>query len=120
MQKLQRILVVEDEFLIALDLQQQLTELGYVCVGPARSLTEAMALAGSSELRIDAAVLDLFLDGERVDRLCVLLERKGIPFAFATGANQRADLGGWPSHPCIEKPFSPDDVKRLMERLVRK
>jgi DNA-binding response OmpR family regulator len=121
LRQLQRILVVEDEFLISLDLQQQLTDLGYVCVGPAQTVSDAMALVESSdELRLDAAVLDLFVAGERVDRLCDLLDRKRIPFAFATGASAETDLGRWAGHPCIEKPFGPAAVRQLVEGLLGK
>jgi CheY-like chemotaxis protein len=116
----QRVLVVEDEFLISLELQQQLTDLGYVCVGPAQTLLEAMALVESAEeLSISAAVLDLFVGGERVDRLCALLDRKGIPFAFATGSSQ-ADLGQWSSHPCLQKPFGSGELKELVDGLLGK
>jgi hypothetical protein len=113
-----RILVVEDEFLVALDLQEQLSRLGYVCVGPVTTIADAMAIATTSD-SIDAAILNVVVNGERVDALCDVLEARGIRFGFASGVGP-SELAGWPGHPCIQKPYSVDDVERLVERLLRR
>lgn len=77
-----RVLVVEDEMLLALDLEEGLNDAGCVVVGPAGSLRSALRLSESEE--IDAAILDVNLAGERVFPVARLLASRDIPYIFAT------------------------------------
>lgn len=88
-----RVLVVEDEALVAMMLTDTLTELGFEVVGPFRKVAEAMAAVDKRELH--AALLDVNLGGERVYPLANLLQARGIPFAFVTGYGVES----------IEKPY---------------
>lgn len=78
-----RILVVEDEFLVALELEQLLGGRGCRVIGPAASVARALALLG--EERVDAAVLDVNVDGGRVTPVAEFLMAREIPFVLATG-----------------------------------
>lgn len=77
------ILVVEDEFLVALELEQLLGGRGCQVVGPAASVARALALLGVE--RIDAAVLDVNVDGGRITPVAEALKAREIPFVLATG-----------------------------------
>lgn len=100
-----RILVVEDESLLALDIADQLTEAGFDVVGPAMSVKMAQRLIG--ELGCDAAVLDVNLGTETVDPVAFSLQDRGIPFFFLSG-NSREQLPAvfrdvqWVSKPVSE------------------
>lgn len=78
-----RILIVEDEFLIATTAGEMLQELGALVIGPASTVDEALALAEGEG--IDAALLDLNLHGASSAPVAARLEARGIPIVFATG-----------------------------------
>ena len=79
------VVVVEDEALVALDLEETLKSAGLHVMGPAASVAEAMALleAGTP----DAAILDLNLRGELVTPVARKLREIGVPFVLATAYN---------------------------------
>lgn len=79
----QRILIVEDEFLVALSLQDTLVSRGCVVVGPAASLSAAI-LAAENE-GIDAAILDVNLRGDLVFPAADILADRGVPMIFGSG-----------------------------------
>ena len=87
-----RILVVEDEYLLADDLNNALADAGAHVLGPAASVEDATALIGN-EATIDAAILDVNLRGDMVFPLADALRERGIPFAFADpgGTIERLD-----------------------------
>src|SRR3954463_12156615 len=80
-----RVLVVEDEYLIAADLVSSLQDLGVDVVGPAGSVAEALALVARDGDRLDGAVLDITLRDERVYPVASALVEYGVPFIFTTG-----------------------------------
>ena len=82
-----RILVVEDDYLIAEDVREELQKAGAIVAGPVPSVSEALRLL-EGEPSLDAAVLDVNLrDGERSVPIAEALEARAIPFLFATGYN---------------------------------
>ena len=83
-----QILVVEDDFLIAMELEQTLRRAGYQVVVAARV---AMALRLLQQVRPDAAVLDVNLAGERVTPVAEVLRAMAVPFLLASGYRE-ADL----------------------------
>jgi CheY-like chemotaxis protein len=112
-----RILVVEDEAMVALQLKALLESLGHSLVGPAASLEQALALIQSDE--IDAALLDLKLaDGDSIPAAEVLLKRN-IPFAFTTGFGPEALPGQLHAVPWLAKPYRDEDVHALIATLLR-
>ena len=78
-----RILVVEDEFLLALEVEAALTSFGCFVAGPFAKLGKALVAARAT--RIDGAVLDINLNGEMVYPLAEYLDFAGVPFVFLTG-----------------------------------
>jgi CheY-like chemotaxis protein len=78
-----RILVAEDEFFVALVVEETLQSLGCTVLGPFSDLAEATEVATREQ--IDAAVLDINLHGEMVYPLAEYLDRHRIPFVFTTG-----------------------------------
>lgn len=83
-----RVLIVEDESLIAMLAEDFLIELGATVIGPATSIDDAIALIATQE--IDAAVLDLNIRGELSDRVAEALRLRHIPIVCATGYGQGA------------------------------
>jgi CheY-like chemotaxis protein len=78
----QRVLVAEDDYVVAQQMAHELRELGARIVGPVSTPDAALQLA--CEHRLDAAVLDINLRGGAVYPVADLLSRKGVPFLFAT------------------------------------
>jgi CheY-like chemotaxis protein len=77
-----KVLVVEDDFIVAYDMQSMLEEQGAEVLGPASSVQEARALLASNAP--NAAILDVNLNGEYVFPLAEDLRARGVPFLFAT------------------------------------
>jgi CheY-like chemotaxis protein len=84
----QRVLVAEDDYVVAQQMAHELRELGAWIVGPVSTPDAALQLA--CEHRLDAAVLDINLRGGAVYPVADLLRRKGVPFLFATAYDLRA------------------------------
>lgn len=104
-----RILVVEDEALIAVMVEDMLTELGSIVLGPAATIEQALALVGSQE--IDAAVLDVNVRGERIDPVAEALAARGVPVLFATGYGE-VRLASGAAATVIDKPYTQDKLAR--------
>jgi CheY-like chemotaxis protein len=100
-----RILLVEDEVLIAEMVVDMLEGLGATVIGPATSLETCLALAAAED--IDAAVLDVNLRGKRIDPIADLLIARGVPVVFATGYGKAAGTARGNSQ-AIDKPYTQD------------
>ena len=111
-----RILIVEDEALIALTMEDCIRELGYACVGPFSELTAAIPVAKSEPL--DGAIFDIKLDDDVSYELPEILAARGIPFGFATGYPRLALDPKWADRPYMAKPFDLEDVKRMLRTLL--
>ena len=115
-----RCFVLDDEFLIALDIQQILERAGAAHVVSVASAAEAVALLGR-EPKFDVAVLDVKLgDPERngLD-VAVLLQTQGTPFVFLTG--MRVDdvhAKIFPNVPVIEKPYDAAGLLRAVQHAL--
>jgi two-component system, chemotaxis family, sensor kinase Cph1 len=112
-----RILIVEDSFLVILELEALCGDLGWEVIGPATRLAQALTLARDAEF--DAAFLDVNLDGEMSWEIATLLQERHIPFAFSTGYDGARIL---PDHlkatKIIGKPFRIADVERCIRQLL--
>lgn len=106
-----RVLVVEDDYLIASDLKAELKGAGAEVLGPVPDLAGAMALLGSAP---DGAILDVNLGGEMVFPLADELRERRIPFVFATGYECGSIPERYARHPCLEKPLAVRDVARAL------
>jgi CheY-like chemotaxis protein len=111
-----RVLVIEDEVMVALELQDILLELGYGIAGAAGRLPEARALAHAADC--DLAVLDLNLCGERADDVADLLLARGVPFIFATGYGEERIAERHRSAPVLEKPYTTELLRRALLDIV--
>jgi DNA-binding response OmpR family regulator len=111
-----RVLVVEDDMMIAMLLEDMLADLGYETVGPCARLAEAVDKARQESL--DAAILDVNLDGKPVWPVAEALAARGILFLFATGYGETALGEPWSDLPTLAKPFSRRDLERALARLV--
>ncbi|HUL08464.1 MAG TPA: PAS domain S-box protein [Candidatus Acidoferrum sp.] len=112
-----RVLVVEDEPLIAMDIAATLTDAGCAVVGPASSVEEAKALI--ADAAFDAALLDANLGGRPVDELAAALTRQAIPFAFLTGYGREGLPEAYRHAPMIGKPFTPEHAFDVLGQLLR-
>ena len=85
-----RVLVVEDEVIVAMELAMELEDRGALVIGPAYTLADALALAEAGV--VDAAVLDVDLQGEDVFPAAERLMAARVPFLFHTGHGERTEL----------------------------
>lgn len=108
-----RILVVEDEALIAVMVEDMLAELGSVVVGPAAAIDDALALVQIEA--IDAAVLDVNVRGERIDPVAHALFERGIPVLFATGYSE-IPIASLQQADVINKPYTQEKLARGLAR----
>lgn len=111
-----RVLIVEDEALLALELQLAFEDEGAEVLGPAMSIFHALE-AVTHELEIDAALLDVDLAGDDVYPVAELLRQREVPFLFHTGHGSRAELSMlFPGTSTFAKPTP---AERLIEHLAR-
>ena len=111
-----RILIVEDEELIAIELSAELSRLGWSIVGPAATLTEAQALLSKG---VDAAVLDVNLRGRAVYSVAHALQKKRVPFLFCTGYEMVDPEGRFADVPVLRKPAHPAAVSAALSDLLK-
>ena len=110
------VLVVEDEPLIALQVQADLENDGHKVIGPALTLEHGLQLAETEKL--DMALLDVNLRGRTSEGIAEVLMRRQIPFAFASGYSDNALLGDkWRAAPRLKKPFDQLRLRRQLAEL---
>jgi CheY-like chemotaxis protein len=109
-----RILIVEDEIIVALFLEDLLAEFGYDVAGVTGDLDAAMARAQD----YDAAVLDVHLNGRSVFDFADILAARGTPFVFATGYGERGIPERHRGRPVLQKPFQPGDMQRVLGQIA--
>lgn len=110
-----RVLVVEDEPVVAMCLEDILDGLGCVTVGPASRLAEGLALARTAGL--EAAILDINLGGEHSISIAEALQDRRVPFAFASGYGAPPE-GFAEGVPLLEKPYREDEVEAALRALL--
>jgi two-component sensor histidine kinase/CheY-like chemotaxis protein len=111
-----RILVVEDESLVGLDLVATLRAAGFEAIGPAARVEEALHIVNSQP--IDGAVLDANLDGRPVDEIAAALERRKIPFVFVTGYSREYLPAAFRDRPVLSKPLVHSELMEIIPRLL--
>jgi DNA-binding response OmpR family regulator len=114
-----RVLIVEDEALLALELELAFTDNGAEIVGPALSLSHGVMLVESSA-EIDCAVLDVDLGGRDVFPIAHALEKRGVPFIFHTAHARASTLTTlFPRSETIPKPARPEDLVSRLAAISR-
>lgn len=112
------VLVVEDEYMIACELSEELSTNGAEVIGPVGTVDGARALLDSRG-RIDAAILDINLRGEYVFELANELEHRGLPFLFATGYDGEVIPERYHHVVRCEKPVKASNVVAALDRVYR-
>lgn len=113
-----RILVVEDEALIALQIEEVVRSLGCEVLGPVGSVREALDQLG--ERTPDGAILDVNLAGERSDRVAQALSEAGVPFLYCTGYSDGSDVPTFSkAAQRVVKPLEPTLLANEIERLLQ-
>ncbi len=113
------VFVVEDEALVALNLEDMLIDLGCIIVGPAMRVAKAREMLADA-LQADVAILDVNVAGELVFPVAEELATKGIPIIFATGYGQAGLPEAWHGNTILQKPYTMDDVSGSLVKAVRR
>jgi DNA-binding LytR/AlgR family response regulator len=108
-----RLLIVEDEYTVAMELARDFEEAGAQIVGPAGSVQAALELLDESG-SIDGAVLDIQLHEEKVFPVADELMRRGVPFVFASGFESWVIPPHYAAIPRCEKPVETAHLTRLL------
>jgi DNA-binding response OmpR family regulator len=109
-----RVLVVEDEMLLAMLVEDSLMDFGCDVVGPVARVADGVKLASSE--RLDGAILDINVAGTEVFPVASELVRRSVPFIFISGYDSNNLPQVWRSRPALKKPFRPQDLARSMAK----
>jgi DNA-binding response OmpR family regulator len=112
------VLIVEDEYLIAMELIEQLEMVGAHVLGPVSSVEDALKLI-SDHSAISVAVLDCNLRGDLCYPVADALQARRIPFVFTSGYSADEFPEKYAGVPLLGKPFSASEVVARLESLVR-
>jgi len=111
------VLIVEDEWLIAIDLAETVEAAGCEVAGPVHSVAAAMALIDSRH--VDGGLLDVNLRGETSYLIAEALASKGIPFAFLSGyASSQLDAG-YAHHRLLAKPVELPALHSCLDSMLK-
>lgn len=113
-----RVLVVEDEMMVAMLIEDMMIDMGCAVIGPAARLDEALDLARAGAF--DCAVLDVNVGGQPIFPVADLLREQGKPFAFATGYGDAGLRDADKGTPVLQKPFREGDLARVLGDLRAK
>jgi CheY-like chemotaxis protein len=112
-----RVLVIEDEMLVAMEFESLLQRQGCAVVGPASTVDRALALLDHDQP--DAALLDLNLNGESASAVAVALRTRGVPFVLVTGYGEaqssEPELQGAPR---VDKPVNHQELVRALAQVM--
>ena len=111
-----RVLLVEDEAMIAMLVEDMLEELGHELITVAARLEDAVAAAGNET--IDLAILDLNLGGVLTYPAADALAERGIPFIFATGYGSGGLKEAYAARPTLQKPFNTDALGQAIDQAL--
>jgi len=111
------IFVVEDEALVALNLEAMLEDIGCRVIGPAMRFERAEQMMHEG-LAADAAILDVNIGGRQVFDLARGLARRGIPIVFATGYGRDGMPGEWLDRPILQKPYVEREVRKALREAM--
>ena len=111
-----RVLVVEDEYLVALLIEDMLQALGFGVSRIVANLDDARAAAEEDDF--DVAILDVNLNGTMSNPIAEILERRHIPFIFATGYGKSGPHEAFTGTPALQKPFEERDLGRVLREVL--
>ena len=111
-----RVLVVEDEMMVLLNIEYALADLGCACVSVAASVDDALALLRAN--CFDVAMLDVNLGGQSSYRVAEALALHSIPFVFSTGYAQDGIEARFDDRPVLRKPYSDRQLAAALANLL--
>lgn len=109
-----RLLVVEDETMVAWLIETMLTDLGCVVVDVAGTLARGLALAGDDALALDGAILDVNLGGDKVYPVAEALLARHVPFIFSTGYGIDGITSTFAHVPALAKPYARQALEEVL------
>lgn len=109
-----RMLIVEDETMVAMMVEDLLETFGCIVVAVAGTVKQALALVAAKDVAIDGAILDVNIGGEKVFPVADALAANGIPFVFATGYGASGIDPGFEECPVIAKPFRVATLNQIL------
>ncbi|TGR65500.1 response regulator [bacterium M00.F.Ca.ET.194.01.1.1] len=112
-----RIFIVEDEALVAMLMEDIVTDLGHEVSTIASRVQQGCEIARGGDF--DVAILDINLDGQTSYPIAEILREQRIPFAFASGYGAKGLDRSYADVPTLSKPYVIEDVERLIARLIR-
>jgi len=107
-----RVFLVEDEFLILMQIENMLQDLGCKIGGTASHLGDALKRAETCE--VDLALLDINVAGKKIYPVAEVLRRRGVPIVFSTGYGQSGIDAAWARYPVVQKPFMTRELERAL------
>jgi CheY-like chemotaxis protein len=110
-----RILIVEDEMLVAMMIEDALADLGIHVAGTVGTIEDALAATAKDDF--DCAILDVHLRGRDVYPVADALAVRGVPFVFATGYGQGGLTQRYRGRPSLTKPFTGQDIEQILTNL---
>ena len=111
-----QILVVEDESMVAMMIEDMLTDLGHEVVATSGRMADASRLA--ADAAADLVILDVNLNGEETYPLASSLVSRKIPFIFATGYGASGIKSEWSGVPVLQKPFQSRELAEAIGRAI--
>ncbi len=112
-----RIMVAEDEYMLADELCTELSDAGAIVLGPAGTVEDAVGLI-SAQPHIDGAILDVNLQGEMIFSVADLLAGRKVPFVFTTGYDASVIPARFAHVARCEKPVNMTKIRRAIGRAV--
>lgn len=114
--KAMSVLVVEDESLIAMNLEMILEDLGHSVIGPVMTLVDLEKIL-NSDFRADAAILDVNIAGEHIFPYARRLADLGIPLLFASGYGASGISDDLAHHPVVPKPYTELEIAGMLDAI---
>jgi CheY-like chemotaxis protein len=112
-----RVLVIEDESLVAMLLETILEDMGCTVVGPESNIDDGL-IAATTEASLDAALLDVNVAGREVFPVADALRARGVPFVFSTGYGEAGLPEHWRGNPTIQKPFTEGAIRDALMKAM--
>ena len=113
-----RILIVEDEYLLAAELEMELLDAEAIVLGPFGTVATAIEFIGTQQ-EIDGAILDVNLRGEMIFQVADLLSERGVPFVLTTGYDASLIPFRFQLSARCEKPTNMTQIKQVIGRLIK-
>ena len=112
-----RVLIVEDDSLVAMLLETILEDMECIPVGPASNIDDGEVLARDTA-NLDAALLDVNVAGRQVFPVAEILKARGVPFVFSTGYGEGGLPEEWRGQPTIQKPFTEAAIRDALMKAM--